>query len=254
MVDRVAVVTGASRGIGKAIALHLGTSGYRVAVVGRSPDRGARVVGEIVGDGGVAEFFHCDVAVESSVAQLFTDVAGRWGGLDVVVNNAAKTDVTETDKSVTEMATEDFDAFLRTNVHSTFWSFKYGIPAMGAAGGSFITISSIAAVVSRPAEPGYGTSKAAAAALTRQVAVDYGAKGIRANVLMLGFVHTNATNRMLSEGPVGPAVRSATPGSIPTSQDVARAVAFLAAETAFNGATLTIDGGMTAVSPIPELG
>jgi len=253
MADRVAVVTGGSRGIGKAIARQLGARGYRVAVVGRSVERGEKVAHSIVGDGGSAAFFRADLTAEPQVEQLYADVSKRWGRLDVVVNNAAKTDVTDTDRSVTELSTKVFDEFLRANVLSVFWAFKYGIPAMGSQGGSFITISSIAAVVSRPGEPGYGTSKAAAAALTRQVAVDYGPRGVRANVLMLGFVHTNATAPMLAQGPAGPLIRSATPGSIPTSEDVARAVAFLASDTAFNGSTLTLDGGTTAVSPVPEL-
>jgi NAD(P)-dependent dehydrogenase (short-subunit alcohol dehydrogenase family) len=253
--DKVAAVTGSTRGIGKVIAAHLAAEGARVAVVGRSTDRGQRVTDAIVAAGGRAKLFPCDLSAERNVERLFDDIVDTWGPLDIVVNNAAPTDLAERDRPVTEQSTEDFEHFIRGGLYSVFWSFKYGIPAMNPAGGAFVTISSLAAVCSRVAEPSYAATKAAAAALTRQVAVDYGHLGIRANVLTLGFMHTNATASLLTDGRIGPMIRATTLGHVPTSEDCAKAVAFLVSDASagFNGASLTLDGGMSALSHVPDL-
>jgi 3-oxoacyl-[acyl-carrier protein] reductase len=249
------VITGATRGIGKATATHLATEGARVSVVGRSVERGERVVADITASGGTAEFIRCDVSVEDDVSSLFDDVVRRHGSIDVVVNNAAATDLATRDRPVVEQKTEDFDHFVRTCLYSVFWSFKYGIPAMGPAGGAFVTISSIQALVASAAQPSYAAAKAAAIALSRQVAVDYGDKGVRANVLVLGWIETNASAPLLEDPVIGTAVRGATGGRPATALDVALAVAFLGAEDGrgFNGATLVLDRGMTALSHVPDL-
>ena len=253
--DKAIVITGATRGIGKAIAMHLAAEGARVSVVGRSVERGQRVVTEITAAGGTAAFISCDVSVEDDVAALFAEATKRHGTVDAVVNNAAATEVATRDRPVVEQTTEDFDYFVRSSLYSVFWSFKYGIPAMSPAGGVFVTISSIAATVSSRAQGSYAAAKAAAATLSRQVAVDYGDQGIRSNVLTLGFVETNATARLLDDPRIGSAVRAATGGRPPTSIDVARAVAFLASDDGwgFNGANLVLDRGMTAMSHVPDL-
>ena len=126
---------------------------------------------------------------------------------------------------------------------------------MHPAGGTFVTISSLAAICSRVAEPSYAATKAAAAALTRQVAVDYGHLGIHANVLTLGFVHTNTTAPLLADDRIGPIIRATTLGHVPTSEDCAKAVAFLVSDASvgFNGTSLTLDGGMSALSHVPDL-
>ena len=190
--DTSVVVTGATRGIGKVTAVHLAERGAEVFVVGRNPERGARVVADITGAGGRGTFIPCDLSVEDQVAELFGEVRRRVGTIDVVVNNAAATDVVARDASVVDLRTEDFEYFLRANVHSVFWCFKYGIPAMGEHGGTFVTMSSVEAITPRPGELSYATSKAALCGLSRQVAVDYGHRGISANTLLLGFIETNA--------------------------------------------------------------
>src|SRR5439155_7876764 len=139
--DKTVVVTGATRGIGKAMAMHLAAEGARVAAVGRSVERGERVVADIGAAGGDAAFIRCDVSVEHEVASLFDEVTRRYGAIDVVVNNAAATDVATRDRPVVEQTTEDFEHFVRSGLYSVFWSFKYGIPAMGPGGGAFVTIS-----------------------------------------------------------------------------------------------------------------
>ena len=253
--DKAVVITGATRGIGKAMAIHLAAEGARVSVVGRSVERGDRVVADITAAGGTASFIHCDVSVEDDVAALFEQVTRRHGFIDAVVNNAAATDVASRDHPVVEQTTADFDHFVRSCLYSVFWTFKYGIPAMSLSGGAFVTISSIAAMVSTRAQGSYAAAKAAATTLSRQVAVDYGDAGIRANVLTLGFIETNATGPLLDDPSIGPAVRAATGGRPPSALDVARAVGFLASDDAcgFNGANLILDRGMTAISNVPDL-
>ncbi len=124
---------------------------------------------------------------------------------------------------------------------------------MRPQGGSFVTISSTAALVSAPNQTAYATTKSAVTALTRQVAIDYGKRGIRANSLVLGLIETAATRRMLAETPIGEVVRAATAGAVPTSSDVAEAVAFLAQAKGFNGASTVLDGGQLALSHVPDL-
>jgi NAD(P)-dependent dehydrogenase (short-subunit alcohol dehydrogenase family) len=246
------VVTGATRGIGKVTAAHLAASGATVTVVGLDARRGERTVAQIAEAGGSAELVICDLTVESQVASMFDEVRRRVGRVDVVVNNAASTDLTR-DRPVAEQTTEDFDHFVRANLYNVFWCFKYGIRAMGADGGAFVTISSIESTHPRPGEMSYATTKAAATALARQVAVEYGDQGIRSNVLVLGFIETNASTHMLHDERLGPIIRRTTGGRPPTSLDVARAVAFLASDdgAGFNGAALTLDRGMSTFGQLP---
>ena len=144
-----------------------------------------------------------------------------------MVSNAAATDIDTRDHPVVDLSTDDFDYFMRANVYSVFWMFKYGIPAMGAAGGSFVTMSSMESFMPRRGEPSYSTSKAAVSGLARQVAVDYADAGIRSNTLVLGFIETNATRPFLDDERIGAVIRDATGGRPPSSLDVAEAVAFL---------------------------
>jgi 3-oxoacyl-[acyl-carrier protein] reductase len=254
LAGRTIVVTGATRGIGKVTATHLAELGARVAVVGRNAARGEKTVAAITAAGHEAVFFQRDLSVEADVSSLFTEVQERLGRPAAVVNNAAATDIDTRDHPVVELATQDFDYFMHANVHSVFWMFKYGIPAMGDAGGAFVTMSSMESFMPRRGEPSYTTSKAAVSGLARQVAVDYGDQGIRSNVLVLGFIETNATRPFLDDARIGPVIREATGGRPPSSLDVARATAFLASDAGagFNGATINLDRGITVLGRVPS--
>jgi NAD(P)-dependent dehydrogenase (short-subunit alcohol dehydrogenase family) len=248
------VVTGSTRGIGKVVAIELAAQGAQVVVVGRNRDRGEKVIAEIESTGGTAVLLPCDLSIEEEVARLFDDVLARFGALHGVVNNAAETDIVSRDKPIADQPTEDFDHFMKANVYSVFWCFKYGIRAMLPAGGSFVTMSSVESITPRGGEPSYSTAKAAVSGLSRQVAVDYGDQGIRANTLVLGFIETNASRSLLADAHIGPIVRGVTGGAPPTSLDVARATAFLLSDDAqgFNAATITLDRGMTATGHVPS--
>ena len=254
LAGQVVVVTGATRGIGKVTATHLAELGARVAVVGRNAERGDTTVASIAAAGHEAVFIRRDLSQESEVESLFTEVAERLGRPSAVVSNAAATDIDTRDHPVVELTTDDFDYFMRANVYSVFWMFKYGIPAMGAAGGSFVTMSSMESFMPRRGEPSYSTSKAAVSGLARQVAVDYADAGIRSNTLVLGFIETNATRPFLDDERIGGVIREATGGRPPSSLDVARAVAFLASDAGagFNGATLNLDRGITVLGRVPS--
>jgi NAD(P)-dependent dehydrogenase (short-subunit alcohol dehydrogenase family) len=253
LAGRTIVVTGATRGIGKVTATHLAELGARVAVVGRNAERGEKTVAAITGAGHEAVFVRRDLSVESEVESLFAEVQERLGPPAAVVSNAAATDIDTRDHPVVELSTEDFDYFMHANVHSVFWTFKYGIPAMGDAGGSFVTMSSMESFMPRRGEPSYTTSKAAVSGLARQVAVEYGDRGIRSNVLVLGFIETNASRPLLENERIGSVIREATGGRPPSALDVARAVAFLASDAGagFNGATLNLDRGITVLGRVP---
>jgi NAD(P)-dependent dehydrogenase (short-subunit alcohol dehydrogenase family) len=251
---KTVVITGGTRGIGKVVATHLASVGARVAVVGRSRERGEKVVAEIGAAGGEAELFAHDLSAESEVVALFDAVVTRFGGVDAVVNNAAATDIVTRDRPIAEQSTDDFDHFMKANVYSVFWCFKYGIRAMLPRGGAFVTMSSVESIMPRGGEPSYATTKAAVTALSRQVAVDYGDQAIRANTLVLGFIETNASRGLLADPRIGPIVRGVTGGFPPTSLDVARAVEFFASDDAlgFNGATVTLDRGMSVTGHVPS--
>ena len=108
------------------------------------------------------------------MAALYDEVTGLYGTVDAVIDNAAATDVATRDRPIVTQTTEDFDYFVRSCLYSVFWSFKYGIPAMGETGGAFVSISSIAAEAVTKGLGSYAAAKAAAATLSRQVAVEYG--------------------------------------------------------------------------------
>ena len=172
---------------------------------------------------------------------------------DFVVYRVNRRPIGEDTLIVEDQPGDVFDHFMRTNVYSVFWSFKYGIPAMQPGGGAFVTLSSIESITPRAGEPSYATSKGAVTTLSRQVAVDYRDDGIRANVLVLGFVETNASKTLLADRRIGDVVRGTTGNRPVQALDVAKAVAFLVSDeaTGFNGSTITLDRGMTVVGHVP---
>jgi NAD(P)-dependent dehydrogenase (short-subunit alcohol dehydrogenase family) len=247
LAGRVAVVTGAARGIGRAVALELAEAGADVALGLRDVERDGGVVAEVEALGRRALALPMDVTdLRASRAAIDRAIA-ELGRLDVLVNNAGGS-IVEDAFDVTE---EHFDAVWALNTRSTFFLSQHAAKHMrGAGGGSIVNVASQAGLVALPGESAYCTSKAAIIHLTRCLAVEWGPLGIRVNAVAPTFVETDGTEPALRDPEFRADVvdRIAALHRIGTPREVSGAVAFLASPAAslITGHTMTIDGGWTA--------
>lgn len=247
---KTAIVTGASRGIGKAIALKLAASGVKVACVARSADKLAETVGEIEAAGGAAEAIPCDVADADAATKLVEDVAERWGAVDILVNNAGIT----RDTLLPRMSDDDWDSVIATNLRSVFlFSRAAAGVMMRAKKGRIINISSTSGRRGNAAQCNYSASKAGVIGFTQTIARELASKRrqITVNAICPGFIATDMT-AALKEAAGEDAVMERIKAAVPLQRqgeadEVADAVLFLASDSAayITGQTLTVDGGMT---------
>lgn len=252
---KVALVTGATGAMGEAIAHRLARDGATVLGVGRSADRGALAVERIRADGLRADFVAADLSREDEVAAVVETAAGRYGTVDIVVNNAASLDASTRESAAHLEPTQTFDAILKVGLYAPFWLAKYAAPVMieGGRGGLFVAISSYASARGVAGIPAYTASKGGLEALTRQLAAEYADHAIRANNLVLGSIAVPRNADLHSNQTMAEALRNArmtyNPG---TPADVAAAVAFLASDEGsfITGATLNVDGGLLAKAPV----
>jgi NAD(P)-dependent dehydrogenase (short-subunit alcohol dehydrogenase family) len=233
-----ALVTGATSGLGKAIALRLARDGMRVIVVGRDAARGAAVVEQIEASGGQASFIAADLRDPAEIERLVTEV----GEVDVLVNNAGHSMWGPTEKTTVE----DFDEMFASNVRSAYFLVGAFAPAMADKGtGSIVNISSIAGRIGLPNGAAYGATKAALASLTQSWTAEYSPRGVRVNAVAPGPIYTRPEARQLfdSLGATTALNRAAEPG------EIAEVVAFLASPQAsyVTGAIVAADGGRTAI-------
>ncbi|MFI5041448.1 MAG: SDR family NAD(P)-dependent oxidoreductase [Acidimicrobiales bacterium] len=239
---KVALVSGSTRGIGRTIAEMFASEGARVAVTGRTVDRGEKVVRGIRDAGGEAEFFVLDINEEASVRGVVEATVGRFGGLDTLVNNAAPTDVvSSTVKPLPEYTTQEWERILRgTLTGNVFWSCKHAIPHLAAAGGDIINISSAQAVIGLTGFSAYGAAKGAINALTPILAVQNAPQGIRVNTIVVGRVISHRADTGVGVGS-GHLTRLGVPA------DIAYIATWLASdESGFvTGSLVTADGGFT---------
>jgi 3-oxoacyl-[acyl-carrier protein] reductase len=239
LTGRVALVTGSTRGIGRAIAETLAGAGARVAVVGRDEAR-AKEAAEAIGGG--AAGFACDVSDPASVAALVEAVEKQMGSVDVLVNNAGLT----RDNILFRLKDEDWDAVIDTNLRGAFVAIRAASRGMmKRRWGRIINIASIVGLVGNKGQVNYAASKAGLIGLTKSVAKELGSRNILANVVAPGFIETDMTNAMTPEA------RTALFGQIPLErlgapQDIASMVAFLASDQAgyVTGQVFVVDGGM----------
>jgi len=252
-----ALVTGSTRGIGYAIASRLARAGAAVAVTGRTEVQGRAVTQEISDAGGRAMFVQMDVSDEASVQAAIDAIEQEFGGLDILVNNAAPTELVPNQAPVGEMSTETWDALIKTGLYGVFWCTKYGVQAIARSGGGVIVnISSGQATRGLPAMGAYSATKGAIEALTRQVAVDYAPKGIRCNAVAVGFVDSNQlTANLLANEPIRKAIEATQLTRIGQPSDIAAVVNFLVSDDAeyLTGTTIFADGGFTARGAIPDM-
>lgn len=232
-----ALVTGATSGIGRAGALKLADDGFRVLVHGRDATRGASVVGEIVKNGGRAQFLAADMSDGAAVAQL----AAAAQDVDVLVNNAGMSWFGPT----ADLEPAEFDALFAANVGSAYHLVAALGPKMAQRGqGSIVNLSSMAGQIGLPAGAAYGATKAALAAMTRAWAAEFSPSGVRVNAVAPGPVYTAAdTDRTAALG------RTTLLGRAAQASEIAEVIAFLVspASSYITGALIPADGGRTAV-------
>lgn len=248
---QTALVTGASRGIGKAIALALGKAGAKVACVARNEDKLGETVSEIEAAGGSAAAFALDVSDSAAVTALVEKIADDWGQLNILVNNAGIT----RDTLLPRMEDDDWDAVIATNLRSVFlFSRAAAGVMMRAKKGRIINISSTSGLAGNPAQSNYSASKAGVIGFTRTVARELASKRrqITVNAICPGFIATDMT-AALKEAAGEEAVMERIKAAVPLQrqgepEEIADAVLFLASDSAsyITGQVLTIDGGMTA--------
>ena len=242
---KVAVVTGASKGIGAAIALQLGAEGAAVVVNYSSSEEGAdRVVSEIVGNGGKALAVKANVANQAEVKSMFAETKKAFGRVDVLVNNAGIYEF-----APLEAITDDhFHKQFNLNVLGLLYTTQEAAKLFGAEGGSVINLSSVVATGRFPNGSVYSGTKAAVEAITRSLASELGPRKIRVNSVNPGMVETEGTHTAgITESEMRKQVEAQTPlGRIGKPKDIAPAVVFLASDDAswVTGETLYISGGM----------
>ncbi len=240
--QRVAIVTGASRGIGKAIAERLAADGKHVVLVSRSEGPLQDVASAISAKGGSASVRTCDVASSDDWGSCITEIAKEHGRLDILCNNAGVL----RDGLLMRMTDDDFETILAVHLKSLFVSVRAGVRAMmGNRFGRIVTIGSVTGLIGRPGQANYSAAKAGAIGLTKSIAREFATKGITANVVAPGFIETDMTadlpEKLKKEAAaMTPMRRMGKP------DEIAAAVSFLASDEAsyITGQVLCVDGGI----------
>lgn len=248
--QRVAVITGAGSGIGRAMALRFASEGAHILAADLNEEAAAQTVAEVRAGGGHAEAFAVNVAEPAEVQAMVEQAQSSFGRLDILCNNAGIGSTT----SVIDQEPDEWDRVMAVNVKSVFLGCKYAIPLMMAQGGGVIVnTASVAGMIGLVNRAAYSASKGAVIALTKQVAIDYVEHNIRVNCLCPGTVDSPWVGRLLQQSDDPSEMRRALTarqpmGRLGTPEEIAGAALYLASDDAafITGTGLVIDGGLTA--------
>jgi 3-oxoacyl-[acyl-carrier protein] reductase len=240
--NRTAIVTGAGRGIGKAIAELLAKNGVTVICVSKSPDSCGAVAAAIVAAGGKAKSVPVDVADGAAINKAAESLLAEYGKVDILVNNAGIT----RDGLIARMSEEDWNAVIQTNLTSAFhWTKAIGWPMCRARYGRIVNIASVVGIMGNAGQANYAAAKGGMIAMTKSIAREFAKRNVTANVVAPGFIKTDMT-AVLSEE-----VQKGAAATIPMQRfgeaaDIAHMVAFLCSEEAnyVTGQVFAVDGGM----------
>jgi len=247
---KVAIVTGAGRGIGRASAIRFALEGAKVTVADVRPDFGEETESLIANAGGEARYVQTNVCKEADVRKLVEDTIARWGRVDILFNNAGYSLV----KLVEDMTEAEWDDILAVNLKSVFFGVKYVVPIMRRQGGGVIlSTASISGLVGQMLTPAYVAAKGALVLLTKSLAMDYGADNIRVNCICPGITDTPALRKHLDTAADPQAFIRERQSRVPigrflTPEDIARAALYLVSDDSagVTGIAHLVDGGMLA--------
>ena len=246
--DKVAIVTGSSKGIGEGIARVFSQEGAKVVVVCRTEEAGKKMADELGAAEGEAIFVQTDVKSSKSIQNMINTTIETFGKLDILVNNAGY----HISKNVEETSEEEWEFIINTNLRSTFLCGKYAIPYLRKTRGNIINISSMVGLVGQPNAGAYSSTKGGQIAMSKGMAIDFAPDGIRVNVICPGWIQTPLVDDWFSQQKDPEAAQKYIFGQHPlgrigTIEECGKAALFLASDDAafVTGITLNIDGGVT---------
>ncbi|MBI2193986.1 MAG: 3-oxoacyl-[acyl-carrier-protein] reductase [Planctomycetes bacterium] len=240
--DQVAIVTGASRGIGRAIAVRLAREGVRIAGLARTRETLEETARQVESAGGKMTLYPCDIAETGPVATAIEEIARTWSRVDLLVNNAGIT----RDNLLLRMKPEDWDLVIQTNLKGAFNTCRAVLrPMLKQKYGRIINITSVVGVVGWPGQTNYAASKAGLIGFTKSLAKEVASRNITVNAVAPGFIVTDMTSNLSEE------IRSEALKTIPLqrfgqAEEIAEAVVFLASDSSsyITGQVLQVDGGL----------
>lgn len=243
LTGQTALVTGASQGLGRAVAIALGASGARVACVARNAEKLAETVAAIVDGGGQAEAFSCDVTKREAVDQVVDNIGDNWGKLDILVNNAGIT----RDTLLPRMSDDEWDDVINTNLRGAFlFTRAASRHMMRARYGRIINMSSVSGIIGNAGQTNYSASKAGLIGMTRSLSKELAGRKVTVNAVAPGFIESEMTKAL------GDMVLTEVKKRIPAKrlgvpEDISATVLFLASTAAsyITGQCIVVDGGMT---------
>ena len=243
--EKVAIVTGASRGIGEAIATQLSSCGAKIILIARNANKLKIVQETIISQGGIVECMVGDVSSLDSFAEIISSINEKWGRIDILVNNAGVV----RDNIIMRMKEDDWDEVMSINLKGCFNGIKsVSLPMIKNKAGRIINITSVIGQIGNAGQSNYAASKAGIMGLTKSMAKELGSRNITVNAVAPGYITTDMTNILNDD--VKEKMKSSIPlGRLGTPDDVANLVCFLASDDAgyITGQTFNVDGGMVMI-------